>query len=379
MKRASLLLLWLALAAGLAAAYAFGARAGAMRTADWKEPYWLYGLALLPLLLYRTTYGADARSARLRLGRVASLLDGPRGFRAHLVDLPGALRTVGVGFCILALARPVSLLSPAVSEEQGIDLVVALDLSGSMQAVMENLPEELERFVGKMPAGTLPTRLDAAKAVLRDFIGHRKSDRIGVVVFGKSAYVVAPPTLDYQLLDTLVSRMELSLIDPNGTAIGDALGTSVARLRRSSAKSKAIVLLTDGDNKGGTIAPEYAAHLANLVGARIHTIQIGEGETAKVRAGTTLFGQPRYELVAYPVNPELLAKLAKDTGGTMHVAADAKSLRDSLHEVLDQLEKTEFEAAHASYEDLFPYAVVPGVLLIALEALLAVGLLRRFP
>ena len=207
----------------------------------------------------------------------------------------------------------------------------------------------------------------------------RKSDRIGVVVFGRSAYVVSPPTLDYQLLDLLVSRMELSLIDPNGTAIGDALGTAVARLRRSAAKSKAVILLTDGDNKGGQVSPEYAAHLANLVGAQIYPIQIGQGELAKVRSGTDFFGQPRYQTMEYPTNPELLKKLADLTGGSLHVAADAAGLRDSLHAVLNQLEKTEFEAAHASYEDLFAYLVLPGVLLIALEALLGASLLRRFP
>jgi len=378
-KRFFLIVLWLVAALGLGALYPLFARSGALLNADWQAPYWLFGLVLVPPLLWRTTYGADRRSARLRLGSLSPFDGGPRGVRARLVDLPGVLRSAGVLFCLIALARPVSLLRPAVSEEEGIDLVVALDLSGSMQAVMENLPEELERYVGDLPSGMLPTRLDAAKAVLRDFIGRRKSDRIGVVVFGKAAYVVAPPTLDYQLLDTLVGHMELALIDPNGTAIGDALGTAVARLRRSSAKSKAIVLLTDGDNKGGQVSPEYAAHLANLVGAQIFPIQIGEGETAKVLAGKTLFGQPRYETVAYPTNPALLKKLAELTGGNMHVAADAESLRRSLHEVLDQLEKTEFEAAHASYEDLFRYAALPGIVLIALEALLAASILRRFP
>lgn len=377
--RLLLLLLWLALATLAGALYPLLARAGALLHADWQAPEWLWGLCILPFLLWRTTYGVDRRSVRFRLGSLQPLLDGPRGIRARLLDLPGALRTIGVGLCLLGLARPVSLLQPATSEEEGIDLIVALDLSGSMQAVMENLPQELERYVAELPRGTLPTRLDAAKAVLRDFISRRKSDRIGVVVFGRSAYVVSPPTLDYQLLDTLVSRMELSLIDPNGTAIGDALGTAVARLRRSTAKSKAVILLTDGDNKGGQVSPEYAAHLANLVGAQIYPIQIGQGDIAQVRSGTDFFGQPRYQPMEYPTNPALLKKLADLTGGTLHVAADAASLRDSLHSVLNQLEKTEFEAAHASYEDLFAYLVLPGVLLIALEALLGASLLRRFP
>src|SRR5690606_26787950 len=192
-------------------------------------------------------------------------------------------------------------------------------------------------------------------------------------------YVVAPPTLDYQLLDALVSRMELTLIDPHGTAIGDALGVAVARLRRSVAKSKVIVLLTDGDNQGGTIAPEYAAHLANKISAQIYPIQIGSGELAKKLAGYDLFGQPRYQSVAYPTNPELLQKLAELTDGKMYVADDAQKLRESLHDVLDRLEKTQFEAAHASYEDLFRFFMLPGVVLLGLEALLLASWLRRFP
>jgi len=313
------------------------------------------------------------------MGTVAPLVSGPRGLRARLQDLPGVLRVVGVASCILALARPVSVVRPSVTEEEGIDLVVTLDLSASMQALMENLPPDLERYVDEKEGGVPPNRLDAAKAVLRDFIARRKSDRIGAVVFAHSAYVVSPPTLDYQLLDALVARMQLSSIDPRGTAIGDALGTSVARLRRSTAKSRAIVLLTDGDNQGGSMAPEYAAGLAKDRGIKVFTIQIGEGDNAKVFDGFNLFGQPRYVSVAYPTNPDLLRKLADMTGGTMYVAKDAKKLQASFHDLLDKLEKTQFEAAQASYEDLFRYLLLPGVVLLFVEALLSVTWLRRFP
>jgi Ca-activated chloride channel homolog len=348
-------------------------------SAEWQAPYFLIGLITLPALLYFTTFGRTSRTPKIRLGSITGAKSVPPTLRMRLQDLPGVLRTVAVGLFVVALARPVSLLRPAVSEEQGIDLILALDLSGSMEAAMENLPEDLKTYLGETDRSVLPTRLDAAKAVIRDFISRRKSDRIGVVVFGKTAYVVSPPTLDYQLLDALVSRMELSLIDPHGTAIGDALGVAVARLRRSNAKSKVIVLLTDGDNQGGQLAPEYAAHLANKVSAQIFPIQIGSGDLAKKLAGFDLFGQPRYQTVAYPTNPELLQKLATLTDGKMYVADDAQKLRASLHDVLDGLEKTEFEAAHASYEDLFRFFMLPGVVLLALEALLLATWLRRFP
>lgn len=376
--RALLILLMLLVTSGLAAVYPASRFGREWLEVTWEQPLWLWGLLALPLVLLRSTYGSDRRSARLKMGSLQVLARGPPGFRARLVDLPGVLRTVGLAFCILALARPVSVLRPSTSEEEGIDLVVALDLSGSMQAVMENLPADLERFV---PGQTRvpPSRLDAAKAVLRDFIGRRTSDRIGAVVFGRKAYVVSPPTLDYQLLDSLVAKMELSLIDPHGTAIGDALGVAVARLRGSNAKSKAVVLLTDGDNQHGTVAPEYAAHLANKMGVKVFTIQIGEGETAQVFRGFDLFGQPRFERVAYPTNPELLKQLADLTGGASYVAKDAQKLQASFHDLLDKLEKTEFEAAQASYEDLFRWLLFPGVLLIFLEALLSTTWLRRFP
>jgi Ca-activated chloride channel family protein len=294
--------------------------------------------------------------------------------------LPGVLRSVALVFGILALARPVNTLRPDVQDEEGIDIVLVLDLSGSMQAAMDNLPQDLEGFVPKRPPGIRPTRLDAARAVIRDFISQRKTDRIGVVVFGAEAYVLSPPTLDYHLLDGLVGRMELDLIDGSGTAIGDALGVAAARLRRSTSRSKAVVLLTDGDNKGGKLAPEYAAHLVATVGARLYTVQIGQGEEAQVLdRRRDLFGQPRYVSMPFPVNPKLLKELAEKTGGSTYVATDATALRAGLHDVLNKLEKTKFESSTATFEELYRFLLVPAVLLLALDALLRALLLRRFP
>jgi Ca-activated chloride channel homolog len=360
-------------------AYPAWMRGEELLSATWQYPWLLLALCVVPLVFWRNTLGQDRRMPRVRLGSTLALRAGPSGYRAWLRDVPGAIRSVALGLMIVALGRPVDTLRPETTDEEGIDIVVVLDLSGSMQAVLDNIPEDLKRFVPPQTRGVRPTRLDAAKAVIRDFISRRKTDRIGVVVFGASAYVLSPPTLDYPLVDHLVSRMELNLIDASATAIGDAVGTAVARLRRSHAKSKAIILLTDGDNKGGKLSPEYSAHLANVVGARLYTIQIGEGEGAEVQDGFDLFGQPRYVRVAYPVNPKLLKKLASDTGGSAYVASDAKNLQASFHEVLNKLEKTQFEASIASYEDLFGLFLLPGVLLLALDALLRVALLRRFP
>jgi len=350
-----------------------------LRHAQYQRPWALLGLFLVPLILYRTTFGEDRRTARIRVGTLHAMASGPRGMRVNLRDVPGVLRAIAFGLLVLAVARPIDTTRPETTEESGIDLMLVLDLSGSMEAVMENVPPDLAQYITAQEPGIPPRRIDAAKAVIRDFISRRKSDRIGVIVFGKSAYVLSPPTLDYQLLDQMVSKMELKVIDENGTAIGDALGAAVARLRHSSAKSKAVILLTDGDNNAGKIAPTHAAELATKVGAKTYTIQIGDGSLAKVYAGRTMFGQPRFESRPFPVNPELLKTLANTTGGSMYIASDARSLQASFHDVLDKLEKSRFEAGIARFEELFPLFLLPGVLILAIEAFLRAFVLRRFP
>jgi Ca-activated chloride channel homolog len=361
-----------------ALAYPALSRGEELLTADYQQRWFLLALLLVPAIFVRGIWGEDRRIVRLRVGTVAPFMTGPAGTRVFLRDLPGVMRAVAVGLFALALARPVNTLRPQTTDDEGIDLVVVLDMSGSMQAAMSDVPVDLGRFVQPRQRGERPTRLDVAKAVIRDFISRRKSDRIGVVVFGQSAYVLSPPTLDYQLLDAMVSRMELKMIDPNGTAIGDAVGVAVARLRRSPVKSKAIVLLTDGDNKGGRISPEYAAELANVVGAKLFTVQIGQGELAEVFHGFR-FGQPVYTQEHFPVNPQLLKDLAGKTGGATYVATDAKSLQASFHDVLDKLEKTKLEASITHYEELYGFLLLPGVILLAGDALLRALLLRRFP
>ena len=378
--RVAILILATLLAVALGALYPALARGEEILHASWHNRWFLLGLLLVPLVFYQGTLGQDSRTPRLSLGTLAPLAVGPSGLRVWLRDVPGVFRSVALVLGILALGRPVNTLSPATADEEGIDMVVVLDLSGSMQSAIDNLPADLANYVPVRPRGIRPTRLDAAKAVIRDFISRRKTDRIGVVVFGASAYVLSPPTLDYHLLDLLVGRMELELIDGTATAIGDAVGVAAARLRRSQARSKAIVLLTDGDAKGGKISPEYSAHLANTVGARLYTIQIGQGDLAEVLdRRPDLFGQPRYVTVPFPVNPKLLQELAAKTGGAMYVATDAAALRASLHDVLNKLEKTKFESSVAHYEDLYRFLLLPGVLLMACDALIRSLLLRRFP
>ncbi len=293
--------------------------------------------------------------------------------------MPGVLRAAALVLFIAALARPVSVLRDQSRDEKGIDIMLVMDLSGSMRAVLDADPNLVGRPAPQGGRQRRLTRIDTAKIVVKDFIERRKTDRIGIIVFGKAAYVLSPPTLDYQLLTQLVSKMTLGVIDGNATAIGDAVGAAAARLRRSDAKSKVIILLTDGDSNAGVVSPDYATHLASTVGAKIYTIQIGNEDEVDVEDGSDLFGQPVYTRRRYPVNPALLQKMANDTGGKAFIATDGKALADSMHAVLDHLERTRFESSIAKYEDLFAFLLVPGTALVALDALLRAWLLRRFP
>jgi Ca-activated chloride channel family protein len=366
------------MAIGLAAVYPLWMRGEAWLSSTWLAPWWALGLLSIPWVVYKTTIGADRRAPRLGLPTLAPMAPGPRGWRSKIRDTPGILRGAAIALGVLAMARPQNVLRGETSEERGIDIVIVLDLSGSMRAVMDD-PQQVTPKIGPDGKPYRATRIDTAKDVILDFIGRRKTDRIGVVVFGRAAYVLSPPTLDYALLSELVGKMSLDLIDGNGTAIGDAVGTAVARLRRSSARSKAIVLLTDGDSNAGSISPEYSAHLAQTQAVRVYTVQIGNGDEVLVQDGVDLFGQPRYVTAHFPVNPELLKKIAGDTGGEAFVATDKKGLEESMHAILNRLEKTRFEAQAATMEDLFPFLLVPAVVLVAVEGLLRLLLVRRFP
>ncbi|MDP9034727.1 MAG: VWA domain-containing protein [Myxococcota bacterium] len=169
------------------------------------------------------------------------------------------------------------------------------------------------------------------------------------------------------------------MIDSSKTAIGDAVGTAVARMRHSNARSKAVVLLTDGDSNEGIISPEYSAHLAQKEGVRVYTVQIGNGDDVDVQTGTDLFGQPFYERKHFPVNPDLLRTMAHETDGQSFIATDRSGLEQSMHAILDHLQKTKFESQASTMEDLFPFLLIPAAVLIALEAVVRLALVRRFP
>jgi len=275
------------------------------------------------------------------------------------------LRAAVVILLLLALARPRLSLDETKVETEGIDIVLAIDTSTSM------LAEDFK--VGR----TRQNRLEALKKVVEDFIGRRKSDRIGMVAFAARAYTVCPLTLDYPWLISNLERVQIGAIE-DGTAVGSAISSSLNRLKDTEAKSKVVVLLTDGVNNAGKVSPLTAAEAAQALGVRIYTIGAGTKGLAPypVRG---LFGQKGYRNIKVEIDEETLKKIARISGGKYFRATDVKSLKDIYREI-DALEKTPVEeSGFQQYKELFPKLVVSALSLLLLEIFLSNTVLRRLP
>jgi len=328
-----------------------------------EHPWALLLLLAMPLVLWNGAYRTLARGPRLTFSRTAALAAGPRGLGAWLWPLSPALRAVALALVAVALARPQSVSQKSKAEVEGIDIMFVMDLSNSMRA-----------------ADVQPTRLAGAKAVIDDFIGRRRSDRIGAVVFGRDAYVLCPLTLDYTALRGMVAGLELGIVDGRGTAIGNGTATGLNRLRRSDAKSKVVILLTDGDSNSGNISPRQSAEFAKAHRVKIYSVLMGERGDVPVPTGRTdAFGRPEYEMAEYPVNPELLREMSRETGGEFWQVTDAQGLRNSFHQILDRLDRSKIADAGVLYAEAFPSFLAPALVLVALEVLLRFTRLRRFP
>ena len=268
---------------------------------------------------------------------------------ARLWWLPGTLVVAALVLTAAGLAGPRLRGSRRLDlSVQGIDIVVAFDLSTSMLAA-DFRPRD---------------RISVAKEVLKNFIASRQNDRIGLVVFAADAYTECPLTLDYRVLQELLDQVKTGVI-ADGTAIGNALATAVNRLRESDAKSRVVILITDGDNNSGNISPQQAAQIARDQGIKVFTILIGKGGRVPYPTGTDLFGRTLYEQVEIDVNPELLQQIAKSTGGAAYQATDRESLERGLSQVLDSLEKSKiYEAGgSAQYDEWYGRMFLPAALL----------------
>jgi len=351
-------LLTLAIALPFAIYYALALRGPDVH---WRHPWALLLLAAVPLAAWVGFHLERRRAGTLVFSRTEDLRRTPQGFFGRLLHLPHALRLVAIALVAVALARPQRLTADQ-AEVEGIDIVVALDVSASMRE------EDL-----------LPNRITAAKRVIDRFIARRPSDRIGLVIFGKEAFTQCPLTLDTRALRLLLAAVDIGVVDGQGTAIGNALGTAINRLRKSTAKSKVIVLVTDGDDNASKLDPHKAAQFAQTFGIKVFTILIGRDADAQQpgldRFGNLILGsRPKY-----PVNPKLLEEIAEATGGMPYLATDTQALEHRFQAILEDLDRSKLKAQKPHYAELYPMLVLPALVLVLLEILLSLTRFRRFP
>jgi Ca-activated chloride channel homolog len=335
-------------------------------------PWLLLLLLTVPAVWWWAVARAPKRTATLSLAHAAVL--------RHMQHL-GARNGIGLGpaakfrwlpevFWVLALvafiagfARPQTEDPTAPQTTEGIDIVMAFDISTSMRA-LDFQPQD---------------RFSVAKEIMAEFIRKRTNDRIGLVVFAGEAYTQAPLTLDHQVLMSVLADIRMGVIE-DGTAIGNALGVAANRLRESKAKSRIVILLTDGDSNRGNITPDQAAEIAKNFGIKVYTIQVGKGGRVPYPTGRrTMFGTPDIQEVEIPVNPELLKRIAETTGGAYFVSTDSTSLRGSFQKILDDLDRSEIEETPVAQRwfEWSHYPVGLGVLLGFFGLALAFTRFRR--
>lgn len=301
-----------------------------------------------------------------------------RGWRARLVGVPFWLRLAALALLLFALTRP-QRSERETADVEGIDIVVALDLSGSMSSV-DISDEDLARLQsqGREPSD----RFHIAIATLQAFIDSRQYDRIGLVAFGKEAFLMFPLTLDYGVMHGILDRMQLKDIDGSATAIGNALAMSLARLAESEAKTRLIILLTDGEDQGSNVSPVEMAREAARRGVHVFPILVGSEDESRRPSDMVdlLSGQRLYQRSDSRVNPRLLAQIADITEGTFYRATDQESLQHDFQSILDRFEKTRLvDYASAERSEIYHWFLLPGLGLLLLEVLLSQTLLRRFP
>ena len=321
---------------------------------------WMLLLALPAIAaawaLFRRRRTGDAR---LRMPQTSDLaaLGGRTPWLVVESWLPWA-RGLVLLLLVAALGRPQAGAQLETVSTLGVDIVVALDISGSMRA---------EDFQPK-------NRLEVARRTVESFIEGRAMDRIGLVVFAGLATTRAPLTLDHEMLGQFLSELDFAPPEQDGTAIGMGLATAVNRLRESDARSRVVVLVTDGMNNRGQIGPKAAAEAARALGIKVYTIGVGSDREVPIPLG----GLGR-RLVRVELDEELLQSIAETTGGTYFRATDAEALVE-VFETIDDLEKTEIESkVRVVYSELFHYLLFPGVALLFLERLLATTRLGRIP
>ena len=324
------------------------------------NPYLLWLLALLAPMtayyIYRTLQGGAA----IRISTIEGVRRAPHTLRYRLRHAPFVLRAAAFALAVVALARPQGVEERSRSDAEGIDIVLAVDVSGSMLA-----------------RDFKPDRITAAKEVAGSFIADRFGDRIGLVAFAGEAFTQSPLTTDQGTLQTMLGRIRSGVIE-DGTAIGNGLATAINRLRESDSKSKVIILLTDGVNNRGEIAPLTAAEIAKAQGIRVYTIGVGTEGMAPYPA-VDMFGNMTFVQQKVEIDEKNLRQIAESTGGRYFRATDKAKLK-AIYDEINQLEKSKVEVfEHITYHELYLGWLLAALALLAAEFLLAQLVLKRIP
>lgn len=326
------------------------------------NPTYLLLLLFLPLIAVYYLRRGQRLTGRVKYSTLKHMRNVKTTWKQRSRKYLFLLRLLVIGLVILGLARPQSGAKQQEITTEGIDIMLALDVSSSMLA---------EDFKPK-------NRIEAAKTVAKEFIKGRRNDRIGLVIFAGEAFTQCPLTLDYGVLYELLDKVKVAPKEWDGTAIGNGVATAVTRLKNSKAKSKVIILLTDGRNNAGEVNPITAAQIAEAFNIRIYTIGAGTRGTALYPVEDPLFGK-RYVNMPVEIDEDMLRKIAAQTNGKYFRATNSQKLRE-IYAQINDMEKTKIEVREfTKYSELFVNYAGGGLLLLLLEIILANTWLRKLP
>lgn len=323
------------------------------------HPWFFLLFIIIPLLIVWYWFKHKQKYSEISFSSIEAFTKVKRSIKVKLIHSLFVLRILVMSLLIIALARPQKSLSKKDIKVEGIDIIMTMDISGTMLA---------EDFS--------PNRLEASKEVAMDFINSRPNDRIGLVVFSGEAFTQCPLTSDHAVLFNLFSSIKYGMID-DGTALGDALATSVNRLKGSKAVSKVIILLTDGINNTGSIDPQTAADIAKMFGIRVYTI--GVGTMGMARYPFQNMGVTQYQNVEVKIDEELLKNIANTTNGKYFRATNKEKL-ESIYKEIDKLEKSKIDVTeYQNRKEMFLPFIIIASLLLLLEILLKNTIFRTIP
>lgn len=321
------------------------------------QPWFFLLLLLIPVLIWWYASKNNQRQGAIIISDISAR--GLSSWKTGLRHFPFVLRLLAMVFIIAAIARPQTMFEEQNAEGEGVDIVLCIDVSGSMTA------QDLT-----------PNRLEAAKNVAIDFVNKRVTDRIAVVIFSGESFTQCPLTTDHRVLISAIQNIRNGLLE-DGTAIGSGLGTSVDRLRESKSKSKVVILLTDGENNGGLIDPQTAKEIAKAFQVKVYTIGVGTDGYAPQPVNTPMGVVMQQGKVS--IDEKLLKEIARETGGNYFRAKDNEGLV-GIYDEINSLEKSKVEiSTRTRYtEKFFPF-VIAALALIFLELLLKFTVFRKFP